>query len=51
LTLIDADFEGDTYFPDYTQYEWHEIERIENAADDNNPYPFLFVTLERAVIS
>ena len=51
LTLIDADFEGDTYFPDYTQYKWHEIERLENAADENNPYPFSFVTLERAVIS
>jgi len=51
LTLIDADFEGDTYFPEYTQYEWHEIERLENAADENNPYPFSFVTLERSVIS
>ena len=51
LTLIDADFEGDTYFPDYTQYNWQEIERTENAADENNPYPLSFVTLERSVIS
>ena len=47
LTLIEADFEGDTYFPDYTQYQWHETERIENSADENNPYPYSFVTLER----
>ncbi len=47
LTLIEADFEGDTYFPDYTQYQWHETERIEISADENNPYPYSFVTLER----
>ncbi|MCK5918294.1 MAG: type 3 dihydrofolate reductase [Cocleimonas sp.] len=47
LTLIDAELEGDTYFPDYTQYQWHQIERIEHQADDKNIYPYSFITLDR----
>ena len=47
LTLIDEEFEGDTFFPDYTQYKWKEVDRVENPADDKNPYPYSFVTLER----
>ncbi|MEB8433141.1 type 3 dihydrofolate reductase [Cocleimonas sp. KMM 6892] len=47
LTMIDADLEGDTFFPDYTQYAWKEIDRIDNPADEKNPYPYSFVTLIR----
>lgn len=47
LTMIDAKFAGDTFFPDYTQYAWKEIDRIDNPADEKNPYPYSFVTLER----
>ena len=47
LTLIDEDFEGDTFFPDYTQYQWREIDRVENSADEKNPYPYTFLTLDR----
>ncbi|WP_299871672.1 type 3 dihydrofolate reductase [uncultured Cocleimonas sp.] len=47
LTLIDAEFQGDTFFPDYTQYAWKQIDRIDNPADEKNPYPYSFVTLER----
>ena len=47
LTLIDAGFTGDTYFPDYTQYAWREVERIEHSADTKNPYSYTFLILER----
>ena len=47
LTLIDEEFEGDTFFPDYTQYQWNEINRVSHKADENNPYPYTFLTLER----
>ena len=47
LTLIKEGFDGDTYFPDYTQYQWNEIDRIENPADDKNSYATTFLTLER----
>lgn len=47
LTMIDADLEGDTYFPDYMQYKWQEVERIEHSADKKNSYPYSFITLDR----
>ncbi len=47
LTLVDADLTGDTYFPDYTTYEWRELERINCPADAKNPYPYTFLILER----
>ncbi len=47
LTLIDESFEGDTYFPDYTQLSWSEVERENHLADDKNPHNYSFVTLER----
>lgn len=47
LTLIDEEFNGDTFFPDYTQYQWNEVERIVNQPDSKNAYPYTFLTLER----
>ena len=47
LTKIDAELEGDTFFPDYTQYNWEETQRIENPADDKNRYGLTFLKLER----
>ncbi len=47
LTKIDADLEGDTFFPDYTQYSWQETQRIESPVDDKNPYSLTFLKLER----
>ena len=49
LTLIDADFEGDTFFPSYPQEAWREVERHEHSAEDGNPYGFSIVTYERVV--
>lgn len=47
LTLIDAELKGDTFFPDYNQYNWQEVHRTEFAADDKNPYSLTFLKLER----
>lgn len=47
LTLIDADFEGDVYFPEFDWHDWREIERIENQPDEKNHYKYTFITLER----
>ena len=47
LTLIDAQLEGDTFFPDYRQYQWHELERSEHQADEKNSYPYSFLILDR----
>lgn len=47
LTLIDEEFEGDTFFPDYTQFNWKQIQKHSYMADDKNPHPYTFLTLER----
>ncbi|MFH1509604.1 MAG: dihydrofolate reductase [Candidatus Nealsonbacteria bacterium] len=47
LTLIDGEFEGDAFFPEFDWDDWNEIERIENKPDSKNPYKYTFVTLER----
>ena len=47
LTLIQADIAGATEFPDYTVYEWDEIEREVSEADEKNAYALEFITLER----
>ena len=47
LTFIDAEFEGDTYFPKYNIEEWKEISYEEHERDAENPYDYRFVVLER----
>ncbi len=44
LTFIDADFEGDAYFPEYNKNEWKEIHKEEY---NNNGLRYSFVDLER----
>ena len=48
LTFIDADIEGDTYFPDYAEIAtWREVSRDHRPSDDKNAYSLSFVTLDR----
>lgn len=47
LTLIDAEFEGDSYFPLIEPGEWSEVSREICAADAANPYDHAFIVLER----
>ncbi|MBW7909175.1 MAG: dihydrofolate reductase [Kiritimatiellae bacterium] len=47
LTEIHADYEGDTFFPQWNREEWREIERHEHPATDTAP-GFTFLTLKRA---
>lgn len=44
LTLIDKDFEGDAYFPEYNKNDWKEVHREEHESDN---YKFAFVDLDR----
>jgi dihydrofolate reductase len=48
LTLIDEEFEGDTYFPDYTQFNWNEVAKENHMADEKNPHAYSFVTLDKS---
>lgn len=47
LTEVEADVEGDTFFPPFDRSEWveHEVER--HPADERHEYPFRIVLLTR----
>ncbi len=47
LTLIEGDFDGDAFFPEFDWKDWKELERIENQPDKNNHYKYTFITLQR----
>ena len=48
LTLVKAEPEGDTWFPEIEWQQWREIERDSHKADESNEYDYDFVILDRA---
>ena len=48
-TIIDADLQGDTYFPEYPEGDWRELERHPHAADQRHAYSYTVHVLERVV--
>lgn len=47
LTIIHHHFAGDAYFAELNMSEWVEVERIDHVPDEENHYPYSFITLER----
>lgn len=47
LTIISAEFEGDTFFPEFDLNEWKTASREDHEPDDKNPYYYTFMTIER----
>jgi len=47
LTVIDAEVEGDTFFPHFDEKEWKVISQEDHLADSKNIYPYSFLLLER----
>lgn len=47
LTEIDGEFDADTYFPEYNQSDWHVTSEDPHQLDEQNPYPYTFVTRQR----
>ena len=47
LTLVHADCDTDTFFPEWDRDEWIEVESEHRAADEKNQYPFTFKVLAR----
>ena len=47
LTLIDADVEGDTSFPEIKPDEWMETSH-ESRREGDGPFPYSFTTLKKA---
>jgi len=51
LTEIQANVEGDTFFPKLTPDLWKEIHREDFPSDEKNEFPHSFVTLDRCEAS
>lgn len=47
LTEVEAEVEGDTYFPPFDRSQWRETEVSRHPADERHAYPFRIVRLER----
>ena len=47
LTIIDNEFDGDTYFPEWNESEWQETASEAHKSDEKNPYEYRFVVFER----
>ncbi len=47
FTLIDAEIEGDTFFPPFDESQWRETHRETHAADERHPYGYTIRVLDR----
>ena len=47
ITLVEAEVDGDAWFPPFDQEAWQELERRARPADEKNPYACVFRVLER----
>lgn len=47
LTEVDADIDGDTYFPAFAPQDWAATELSSHAADDRNEFAFRVVRYDR----
>jgi len=47
LTLVHAELEGDTFFPEFDPSGWRELSRERHEADEHHAYAYSFITLER----
>ena len=47
LTMVDAEPEGDAFFPEWDTQQWQEVSREHHAADERHKFAFDFVRLQR----
>ncbi len=47
MTLVHAEVDGDTLFPEIDLVHWQEMERRYFPADEKNTFPYSFITLVR----
>jgi dihydrofolate reductase len=46
-TVIDAELDGDTFFPEFDLSRWHEVRRTDHPADARHAYGYSVQVLER----
>lgn len=47
LTLIDANIQGDAFFPEFRKDQFIQVSYQSHAADEKNPYAYTFVVFDR----
>lgn len=47
LTIVRAELEGDTHFPEFDPAEWQVVSESHHPSDEQNMYAYTFQTLER----
>ncbi|WP_415899444.1 type 3 dihydrofolate reductase [Neptuniibacter sp. QD48_11] len=47
LTEVDAEIEGDAWFPEFAQENWKEVGREDFSAEGPNPYNYSFIVLDK----
>lgn len=51
LTQIQAEIEGDTFFPEFNKNDWTETSREHHEKDERHAYSFDFVIYDKKIIS
>jgi dihydrofolate reductase len=49
LTFVGAEVAADTFFPEFDEQKWDELESVYQPADEKNQYPFTFKLLVRRI--
>ena len=47
FTLIDAEIDGDTFFPEFDETQWREVQREDHAADERHAFGYSIRVLDR----
>lgn len=47
ITLIDQDFQGDTFFPEFNKQVWGLTKKVKGVKDHKNPYDYYFLQYDR----
>ena len=48
LTVIDHEYDGDAFFPEFDANNWRVTSKEEHQPDEKFPYPFTFYTYDKA---
>ena len=47
ITLIEDEFDGDTFFPEINEDEWELVSKEKGVRDEKNPYDYYFLVYDR----
>ncbi|MBM7598403.1 dihydrofolate reductase [Virgibacillus halotolerans] len=47
ITWIDQDFDGDTYFPEFSELDWSLTSKVKGEKNETNPYDYYFLQYDR----